>query len=135
MGKTDSESKNIEETYADNSVQLRRPMSSGIIGVTDGLIYLPSEFNSSSVAPTGLIFSTTGVSSGLFSSIRASGITNFTAYNPYIHYSPLGGLNSTMLEAANNAGVSSTIRINVMETLVFASQRYEIYSRKFRGQL
>ena len=132
MGQTVSESRNAEETYADNSVQLRREMSSGIIGLTNGIVYIPLESNINPVAPSGLIFPTIGVSSGYLSA--TSGITDFTAYNPYIHHVSVG---AGVGGALNNAGISnvgsSLTTVNVMNSIVLSSIRFEIYSRKFRG--
>jgi len=110
---TSSESLNTEETLADNNVALRRPMSSGIIGLTKDITYTPNAANVSPLAPNNLVFATTGISNGYQSSLDTSGITNFTAYNDYIH----------------NEGFR---RKNVMGTLVLASQRFEVYSRQFR---
>jgi hypothetical protein len=132
---TTSEAANLEETYLDNSVQLRRPLSSGIIGLTNGLTYTPSEANRSPVAPDQLTFAATGLSNGRSSQI--SGINDFVAYNPYIHHHTVSNASAGISEALNNAGIgnfdsSTSTQINVMNTLVIASQRFEIYSRQFR---
>jgi hypothetical protein len=132
---TVSEQKNPEEDYADDSLQLRRPLSSGIIGLTDGLTYTSSEANRSPVAPNQLTFDTIGMSNGLSSKIN--GITDFVAYNPYIHHHTVGNASAGISEALNNAGIgnfnsSTSTQINVMNTLVVASKRFEIYSRQFR---
>ena len=132
---TVSEQNNPEENYDDNSVQLRRPLSSGIIGLTNGLTYTPSEANRSPVAPNQLTFDTIGMSNGLASQIN--GITDFVAYNPYIHHHTVGNASAGISEVLNNAGIgnfdsSTSTQINVMSNLVIASQRFEIYSRQFR---
>lgn len=129
---TASEQKNVEETYADNSTQLMRPMSSGIIGLTNGLVYAPSESNTSPVAPNYLNFPTVGISNGYLSAI--SGITDFTAYNSYIHHLTVGG--GAGLGGAGISNFSPSAgggtRVNVMDNIVLASNRFEIYSRQFR---
>jgi hypothetical protein len=136
---TISEQKNVEETYADDSIQLRRLMSSGIIGLTNGLTYTPSESNTSSVTPNYLNFPTAGISNGNSSAFY--GITNFTAYNPYIHHITVGGDGGAgnIAGALGGAGISNfspsagdVTRVNVMDNIVLASNRFEIYSRQFR---
>lgn len=137
---TTSEAANPEENYADESAQLRRPLSSGIIGLTDGLTYVPSEANRSSLAPNQLIFETIGVSNGLSSKIN--GINDFMAYNSYIHHATVGGVVGAegIAGALGGAGINNFsaapggggTRIDVMYTLVVASKRFEIYSRQFR---
>lgn len=138
---TTSEAKNVEENYPDNSIQLRRPLSSGIIGLTNGLTYTPLETNRSSLVPNQLTFATTGVSNGLSSKIN--GINDFLAYNSYIHHQTVGGAGAGtggIARALGGAGINNFsaapgnggTRINVMTTLVAASQRFEIYSRQFR---
>jgi hypothetical protein len=133
---TISEQKNVEETYADDSIQLRRPMSSGIIGLTNGLTYTPSESNTSSVTPNYLNFPSAGISNGYLSAIN--GITDFTAYNSYIHHVTVGGAGNVD-GALRGAGISNFsgssgggTRINVMSNIVLASNRFEIYGRQFR---
>jgi hypothetical protein len=132
---TASEQNNPEENYLDNSVQLRRPLSSGIIGLTNGLTYTPLEANRSPVAPNQLTFDTIGMSNGLASKIN--GINDFVAYNSYIHYAPLGGGAESIAGTLSRAGINNFsagggTRIDVMGTLVVASKRFEIYSRQFR---
>lgn len=138
---TASESNNVEETYADSSTELMRPMSSGIIGLTNGLTYSPLESNRSSVAPNYLNFPSAGISNGYLSAI--SGITDFTAYNSYIHHVTVGGVGGgagDIAGALGGAGISNFsapadgqgTRINVMRSIVLASNRFEIYSRQFR---
>jgi len=135
---TASESNNVEETYADSSTELMRPISSGIIGLTNGLTYSPLESNKSSVAPNYLNFPSTGISNGYLSAI--SGITDFTAYNSYIHHITVGNNGADNIAGAlGNAGISNFsapagagTQINVMRNIVLASNRFEIYSRQFR---
>jgi hypothetical protein len=133
---TRSEEANIEENYLDNSAELRRPLSSGIIGLTNGLTYTASEANRSPVAPNQLTFDTIGMSNGLASKIN--GINDFVAYNSYIHYASLGGGAESIAGALGGAGINNFsapgggTRIDVMGTLVVASKRFEIYSRQFR---
>jgi hypothetical protein len=136
---TTSEQANIEETYADNSIQLMRPMSSGIIGLTNGLTYSPLESNRSSIAPNYLNFPSAGISNGYLSAI--SGITDFTAYNSYIHHITVSNNGAGNIAGAlGNAGISNFsapadgqgTRINVMRSIVLASNRFEIYGRQFR---
>jgi hypothetical protein len=136
---TASESNNVEETYADSSTELMRPMSSGIIGLTNGLTYSPLESNRSSVAPNYLNFPSAGISNGYLSAI--SGITDFTAYNSYIHHLTVGGGGGAgniarTLGAAGINNVSAPAgggtRVDVMSNIVLASNRFEIYGRQFR---
>jgi hypothetical protein len=136
---TTSEQANVEETYDDSSIQLMRPMSSGIIGLTNGLTYSPLESNRSSVAPNYLNFPTVGISNGYLSAI--SGITDFTAYNSYIHHITVSNNGAGNIAGAlGGAGISNFsapadgqgTRINVMRSIVLASNRFEIYSRQFR---
>ena len=111
---TKSEAQGVvpSEYLADTDTALRTQLTSGVIGLTNGLTYNPNSSNRSPVAPNGLVFNTVGVSNGLSS--RFNGITDFTAYNPYIHY-------------------YNTTKINIMPNLVLASARFEIYSRQYRG--
>ena len=134
---TVSEQKNPEENYADESAQLRRPLSSGIIGLTNGLTYTPLEANRSPVAPNQLTFETIGMSNGLASKIN--GINDFLAYNSYIHHQTVGGGGAENIAGTlSRAGINNFsapgggTRIDVMGTLVVASKRFEIYSRQFR---
>ena len=134
---TVSEQKNPEENYLDNSIELRRPLSSGIIGLTNGLTYTPLEANRSPVAPNQLTFETIGMSNGLASKIN--GINDFLAYNSYIHHKTVGGGGvENIAGALGGAGINNFsapgggTRIDVMGTLVVASKRFEIYSRQFR---
>lgn len=86
------------------------PAISGVSGVI-----VPDGKNKSLLSPTYLIFDkATGLSNGY--STMVSGITDFTAYNDYIHYTPIGGL----------------VRINVYNSLIKATSRFEIYSRQYR---
>jgi hypothetical protein len=124
---TNSEFRNVEENYTDNSIQLRRVLSSGIIGLANDIPYNPSESNRSLAAPDYLSFPTTGVSNGLDSKIK--GIEDFVAYNPYIHHAPLGALASAGITNVDG-GITT---INVMNNLVLASIRFELYSRQYRG--
>jgi hypothetical protein len=105
---TSSEKKNLSEFVSNISTEL----TSGIIGLTNGLSYNPSELNTNVIAPTRLTFNALGVSNGLQSAL--DGITDFTAYNPYIHH-------------------QNNVTVNVMQNLVVASNRFEIYSRQYRG--
>lgn len=131
---TNSERSNIEENYPDDSPQLRRVLSSGIIGSTNNTPYNGSESSRSPVAPDYLSFATTGLSNGLDSKIR--GIEDFNAYNPYIHHTAVGSsssVSSTLQGVGiNNVGGGITT-VNVMQNLVLASIRFEIYSRQYRG--
>ena len=137
---TVSEQKNPEENYLDNSIELRRPLSSGIIGLTNGLTYTASEANRSPVAPNQLTFETIGMSNGLASKIN--GINDFLAYNSYIHHQTVGGGGGAegIAGALGGVGINNFsaapgdggTRIDVMGTLVVASKRFEIYSRQFR---
>lgn len=135
---TISENRNTEETLPDESPALRRVLSSGIIGLTNGITYNPSEANKSPLAPNYLSFPTTGVSNGLASKIN--GINDFTAYNPYIHHMIVGDLGAGSIETTlNGAGInnfsssSAGTQINIMNNIVLASNRFELYSRQFRG--
>lgn len=131
---TNSENNNPSEFLAENNVGLRRILTSGIIGLTNGMAYNPSESNRSPLAPTGLQFATTGVSNGYLMGV--SGITDFVAYNPYIHHYAVSA-GGAISSALNNAGVrnvgSSITTVNVMPNLVMATQRFQIYTRRFRG--
>lgn len=134
---TTSERANTEEYLPINHPAISGVLSSGIIGLTNGLTYNPSESNRSPLTPDYLSFAAEGLSNGLSAGI--SGIYDFTTYNPYIHHvavsdTGLGAIGS----ALNNAGIgnfssSSSTTVNVMANIVFASNRYEIYSRQFRG--
>jgi hypothetical protein len=110
---TPSEASNVEETLPDNDIALRRPMSSGIIGFTQGITYSPNSSVVNPVTPTNLVFGTTGMSNGYQSAVNTAGINNFTAYNDYIHN-------------------TDSIRVSVMPNLRLASHRFQIYSRQFR---
>lgn len=125
---TNSELRNVEENYADDSPQLTRVLSSGIIGLTNNTVYRGLESNRNSVAPDYLRFSTTGISNGLDSKIN--GIEDFNAYNPYIHHTPIGALASAGITNVEGGGPTT---IDVMQNLVLASVRFEIYSRQYRG--
>lgn len=133
---TESEDKNAEERLADSDPMLRRELSSpsGIIGLTNGIVYTPSQANVSPLTPNGFVFPTVGMSNGYSSSLNASGITDFTAYNPYIHHVAVG---AGVTSALNNAGIynagTSLTKVEIMNSLVLSSQRFEIYSREFRG--
>lgn len=130
---TNSELRNIEENYAEDSPQLRRILSSGIIGLADNNNpYVPLEANRNPVAPDYLRFATTGLSNGLDSKI--AGIEDFVAYNPYIHYAPVGSISSALGGAGiNNVNGGGLTKVEVMYNLVFASRRFQMYSRQYRG--
>lgn len=131
---TNSELRNIEENYTDDSPQLRRVLSSGIIGLVNNTPYAGSDSSRNPVAPDYLRFAATGLSNALDSKI--AGIEDFVEYNPYIHNTPVRGTDS-ISSALSNAGINnlsdSLTVINIMQNLVLASARFEIYNRQYRG--
>ena len=110
---------NPSENLSDNDSRISPQLTSDLKGVTYGLTYDRNSNTrpASSLAPTGLTFATTGVSNGYAS--RVNGITDFNAYNNYIHYK------STV---PNMAGP----QFNVYNALKKATLRFEIYSREYR---
>lgn len=114
---SESENQNVNpsEFINEGDPALIPPLTNDVSGLTYGLTYTPNENNRSLFSPTNFIFDqTSGLSNGYKS--RVSGITDFTAYNDYIHYLPVG------------MGLS----FNVYRTLVKATTRFEIYSRQYR---
>jgi len=128
---TNSELRNVEENYADDSPQLRRVLSSGVIGTINNNPYNGSESSRNPVAPDYLRFTTRGLSNGLDSKI--AGIEDFTAYNPYIHHTTVGAISSALAGVGINNVDGGAVTFNVMDNLVLASNRFEIYSRQYRG--
>lgn len=116
MGKSKSENvaNNPSENFADNDRRISPPITSQIRGSTFGIDYNPVEPPISIFAPNGLIFTTDGLSNGYY--VGVNGITDFTAYNDYIHYDTS----------------FAVTRGNVYSNLVRASFRFEIYSRQYR---
>ena len=125
---TISENNNLEEKLPNDDRAISPLLSSGIItnsnNIPDSVIisqvYRPSNTNTSPLSPVGLAFTeNSDLSNGLSSRLTAasSGITDFIAYNPYIHYDSTGGVKT----------------INIMNNIVLASQRFEIYSREYRN--
>jgi hypothetical protein len=113
---TKSENININpsELVPEGNREISRQLTDNISGVTYGYTYDSVSVTRppSPLTPNGLIFATTGISNGYASTI--SGITDFTAYNDYIHYGP------------------APARFNVFNNLVKANFRFEIYTRQYR---
>lgn len=136
---TKSENTNINpsENVASTDRQISPQLMDHISGVTYGYTYDKVSITRppSPLAPNGLVFSTTGVSNGYASTVK--GITDFTAYNDYIHYAPVtgGGVISALQDAGITNVVSPSFRFNVFSKLVKANFRFEIYSRQYRDQL
>jgi hypothetical protein len=134
---TGSENTNINpsELVPAGDRKISRQLVDNISGVTHGYIYDSASTTrpQSPLAPNGLIFATTGISNGYASTV--SGITNFTAYNDYIHYAPVGA-GGSLGGALTGAGItnvaSPATRFNVFPNLVRANFRFEIYTRQYR---
>lgn len=135
---TNTENLNLEETLPNNNRAISPLLSSGIITNSNGIadtatisqVYAPNNNNTSLVAQNGLVFNgNSDLSNGLSSLLTAaaSGITDFTAYNAYIHYDSLGGGGGFLSSSA------PARKINIMNNIVLASQRFEIYSRQYRN--
>lgn len=118
---------NPSENLSDNDKFLSPQLTNDLRGVTYGLTYNKNSNTRqpSSLAPNGLIFNPipmyqssdgSGISNGYAS--RVSGITDFNAYNNYIHYKP----------TTTGAGP----QFNVYNALKKATFRFEIYSREYR---
>jgi hypothetical protein len=103
---------NPSEFLPSNSRAISKPITDNVSGLTYGLTYTPNASNRSALSPTNLVFDQgTGISNGYAS--RVNGITDFTAYNQYIHH-------------------SQGFRYNVFPNLIKANFRFEIYSRQYR---
>lgn len=117
---SENQNNNPSEFLPDNDPQISKPLTNPVRGVTYGLTYTPNEANRSIISPTNLEFDQTNptrvLSNGYQS--RVNGITDFRAYNDYIHY------------ATPQLGPSR--RINVYNTLVKANFRFEMYSSQYR---
>lgn len=115
---TESErNNNPSEFLPPDDRSLSPPITNNISGLTYGLTYNPNESIRSPLSPTNFVFDQcAGLSNGYYSTVN--GITDFTAYNDYIHYA--GGLPKT------------PTKFNVFNNLIKATQRFEIYSRKYR---
>lgn len=118
---TDAENNNNPSEFLQSSArEISKPITNNVFGLTYGLTYSPNASNRSALSPTNLVFDQgTGISNGYVS--RVNGITDFTAYNPYIHHAPIG-----------STGPGQMTSINVMGALVLANFRFEIYSRQYR---
>jgi hypothetical protein len=82
------------------------------------------------VQPSGLNYlQNDKLSNGLSSLLiaAASGITDFTIFNPYIHYYPSAGGGTGELDESLFA-----FTIQPSSLLIQVSQRFEIYSNQFR---
>jgi hypothetical protein len=130
---------NPSENLPDNDRRISPQLTSDLRGVTYGLTYDRNSITrpASPLAPTGLIFSTTGVSNGYAS--RVDGITDFNAYNDYIHYSSVGDIGGGAIGSAlGSAGITNVStgasgpRFNVYNSLKKATIRFEMYSREYR---
>ncbi len=131
---TDSENinNNPSEGLDANDSRISPQLTNDMRGVTYGLTYdaVSVARPPSPIAPNGLTFETVGISNGYAS--RVNGITDFTAYNDYIHYAPIG-LGGVLAGAGiNNVNGGGSTRFNVYDSLVRASFRFEIYSRQYR---
>ncbi len=131
---TDSENtnNNPSEALNANDDQLSPQLTNDVRGVTYGLTYdaVSVARPPSPIAPNGLIFETAGISNGYAS--RVNGITDFTAYNDYIHYTPIGLGGVLSSAGVNNVNGGGSARFNVYNSLVRASFRFEIYNRQYR---
>jgi hypothetical protein len=118
---------NPSENLPDNNRFLSPQLTSDLRGVTYGLTYDKNNNirEPSSLAPTGLIFNPiptyqssdgSGISNGYAS--RVSGITDFKAYNNYVHY--------------KSTTTGPGPQFNVYNALKKATLRFEIYSREYR---
>lgn len=106
---------NPSEFLPDTDRSISPPITNNVSGVTYGISYIPNESNRSPLSPTNLTFDQAqGISNGYSS--RVNGITDFTAYNDYIHY---------------GSGATAK-RFNAFAALRRANQRFEIYSRQYR---
>lgn len=107
---------NPSEFLPPNDRSLFPPITNNISGLTYGIKYMPNNDNRSPLSPTNLIFDQCqGLSNGYPSIVN--GITDFTAYNDYIHYAD---------------GLKTPKKFNVFNNLIKANERFEIYSRQYR---
>jgi hypothetical protein len=83
----------------------------------------------------GLDFVETTYLSNGRSSLQNS-ITDFLAYNPYIHHQNLTGSTGGLLADIGSLGnvAPQATTINVMQNIVLASNRFELYNRTYRNQ-
>jgi hypothetical protein len=142
MMATNSELKNIEETLPDNDPMLSRAIVNSNNATTTTTTAGPDAPNpvNGSLSPNYLVFETYGLSNGKAS--LSNSITDFTAYNSYIHHLTVGGGGGAgdiarTLGAAGINNVSAPAgggtRVNVMSNIVLASNRFEVYNRSFRN--
>jgi hypothetical protein len=117
---TGSENKNAEEKLANNSPLLSRELVKNIVGLPAATIYPVTdasftarqnlENNNNALRPNGLTFDPY-----VSNAKAASGITNFTTYNNYIH--PVG----------------ETLKVwNVYASLQQAAIQWQVYGRTYR---
>ena len=63
------------------------------------------------------------------------GINDFSIFNPYIHYvNPNGNYGDVMSELGVGGYTGEPTKIYTMSFLIEATNRFEIYSLKYRGQ-
>ena len=121
---SENQDNNPSEFLPSGDPKISKPITNPVRGVTYGLTYTPNEANRSVLSPTNLEFDQTTptriLSNGYQS--RVNGITDFTAYNDYIHYAPR---TPQLPNATPN-------RFNVYTQLVRANFRFEIYKRQYR---
>lgn len=121
-----------------------RYVPSPIIGpvIYSGTTTTPGPLNptvDSLVAQSGLIFhNNSDLSNGNASRSTNEyyGITDFAIFNDYIHYSnppDSKGFSNTMSELGVNVSTTNMKRFSVRSFLIAATQRFEIYSLKFRN--
>lgn len=120
---SENQGNNPSEFLPSGDPKISKPLTNPVVGVTYGLTYTPDEANRSALSPTNLEFDQTTptriLSNGYQS--RVSGITDFTAYNDYIHYVP-----------PTPPSITPT-RVNVYNQLVRANFRFEIYKKQYRA--